>query len=232
MAYQGITTSPIGSADSLLDGAVKINSNFTEIYNAFGNVSNNISERVTVAGGTSNERQYELIKPDLGTIIINGSKIGLRANFDSGYGRSLYYQPTGTIGRLNTRGFLTQAGDHVTIFNDPNQTAILPGSTILIQLPTNPIFGNKVTIIKPITNYNVEVTTVGVSNADIIASDFALNGNDKRIMAVQENMLLDLPGPINTYTFTFVGNAYQSDVNPIAPTASIGQAIGWSMQAS
>lgn len=43
MAYQGISTGTgpnTGSGDSLLDGAVKINNNFTEIYNALGDGTN------------------------------------------------------------------------------------------------------------------------------------------------------------------------------------------------
>ena len=47
MAYQGITTSPVGSSDSLLQGGVKINSNFTEIYNALGDGSTiNLNQKV------------------------------------------------------------------------------------------------------------------------------------------------------------------------------------------
>jgi hypothetical protein len=47
MAYQGITTSPVGSSDSLLQGGVKINSNFTEIYNAIGDGSTiNLNQKV------------------------------------------------------------------------------------------------------------------------------------------------------------------------------------------
>ena len=43
MAKQGITTGSTpndGTGDTLLAGAVKINSNFDEIYNYFGNGSN------------------------------------------------------------------------------------------------------------------------------------------------------------------------------------------------
>lgn len=39
MAYQGITTD-VGSADSLYQGALKINSNFEELYTAFGDGTN------------------------------------------------------------------------------------------------------------------------------------------------------------------------------------------------
>ena len=47
MAYQGITTSPVGSSDSLLQGGVKINSNFTEIYSAIGDGSTiNLNQKV------------------------------------------------------------------------------------------------------------------------------------------------------------------------------------------
>ena len=47
MAYQGITTSPVGSSDSLLQGGVKINSNFAEIYSAIGDGSTiNLNQKV------------------------------------------------------------------------------------------------------------------------------------------------------------------------------------------
>jgi hypothetical protein len=53
MAYQGIgtgTTPNDNSGDSLLTGAVKINSNFTEIYNALGGSSGTIPITVSVVG--------------------------------------------------------------------------------------------------------------------------------------------------------------------------------------
>ena len=50
MAKLGISTGTIpndGTGDALLSGAVKINSNFTEIYNRFGDGTN-----LTAIGGT------------------------------------------------------------------------------------------------------------------------------------------------------------------------------------
>ena len=52
MAKQGINTGSApndGLGDSLLSGAIKINSNFSEIYNTFGNGSN-LSSYVSIAG--------------------------------------------------------------------------------------------------------------------------------------------------------------------------------------
>jgi hypothetical protein len=53
MAYQGISTgtSPNdNTGDSLLTGAVKINSNFGEIYNALGASSGTIPVTISVSG--------------------------------------------------------------------------------------------------------------------------------------------------------------------------------------
>jgi len=53
MAYQGIgtgTTPNDGTGDSLLSGAVKINSNFEEIYSALGASSGTIPISISVSG--------------------------------------------------------------------------------------------------------------------------------------------------------------------------------------
>lgn len=57
MAYQGISTGTgpnQGNGDTLVDGAVKINSNFSEIYNALGDGSTlNFNEKVQDAVGSA-----------------------------------------------------------------------------------------------------------------------------------------------------------------------------------
>ena len=53
MAYQGIGTGTNpndGTGDDLLTGAVKINSNFEEIYNALGGSSGNIPISISIVG--------------------------------------------------------------------------------------------------------------------------------------------------------------------------------------
>jgi hypothetical protein len=53
MAYQGIgtgTTPNDNSGDSLLTGAVKINSNFEEIYSALGATGGNIPVTISISG--------------------------------------------------------------------------------------------------------------------------------------------------------------------------------------
>jgi len=53
MAYQGIgtgTTPNDNTGDSLLIGAVKVNSNFQEIYNALGATSGNIPFTISISG--------------------------------------------------------------------------------------------------------------------------------------------------------------------------------------
>jgi len=53
MAYQGISTGTTpndNSGDSLLTGAIKINSNFTEIYNALGGSGGTIPVSISISG--------------------------------------------------------------------------------------------------------------------------------------------------------------------------------------
>lgn len=57
MAYQGISTGTgpnQGNGDTLVDGAIKINANFTEIYNALGDGSTlSFNEKAQDAVGTA-----------------------------------------------------------------------------------------------------------------------------------------------------------------------------------
>ena len=57
MAYQGISTGTgpnQGDGDTLVDGAVKINSNFQEIYNALGGSSGTIPVEISISGSNLN----------------------------------------------------------------------------------------------------------------------------------------------------------------------------------
>jgi len=81
MAYQGITTSPVGSSDSLLQGGVKINSNFTEIYSAIGDGSTiNLNQKVgftTVVTIPQNDQRAPLADENNGLFILEGPNSGL-----------------------------------------------------------------------------------------------------------------------------------------------------------
>jgi hypothetical protein len=55
MAYQGISTGTTpndNTGDSLLTGAIKINSNFTEIYSALGGQSGTIPVSLSISGSS------------------------------------------------------------------------------------------------------------------------------------------------------------------------------------
>jgi hypothetical protein len=69
MAYQGIgtgTTPNDNSGDSLLTGAVKINSNFTEVYNALGGSSGTIPIAISVVGS-----QLRINVSGIGSVSLN-----------------------------------------------------------------------------------------------------------------------------------------------------------------
>lgn len=57
MAFQGISTGTgpnQGDGDTLVDGAVKINSNFQEIYNSLGGSSGTIPVEISISGSNLN----------------------------------------------------------------------------------------------------------------------------------------------------------------------------------
>lgn len=112
MAYQGIgtgTTPNDNSGDSLLTGAVKINSNFQEIYNALGDGSslsintndsstfNNIeSSNINVSGvSTSNQTVFKSVTEEFATVSVGNT---VNISFSSGGGNIAYVSnPTGNI---------------------------------------------------------------------------------------------------------------------------------------
>lgn len=120
MAYQGISTGTVandGLGDSLLTGAVKINSNFTEIYTALGN------------GSTLNfNSKYELFKIS-GT---NTISLDLSLNEKIGY----ISNPTGTLSltitNLPTPSVSDQSVFTFSIFANQPITPQSFGSTITI----------------------------------------------------------------------------------------------------
>jgi hypothetical protein len=108
MARQGINTgtSPNdGLGDSLLTGAIKINSNFSEIYGTFGNGTNLVSYANT-AGGLS------------GTPSINVYNVGVASAINVGaastFQKSVHFESTLLIGDT----------DELQIFHDGNNSYI------------------------------------------------------------------------------------------------------------
>ena len=76
MAYQGIGTGTApndNTGDSLLTGAIKINSNFQEIYNALGDGTNiNFDSSVLT----------ETIQDSIGSAITSGIQTGITVTYD------------------------------------------------------------------------------------------------------------------------------------------------------
>jgi hypothetical protein len=84
MAYQGISTGTgpnQGDGDTLVAGAIKINSNFTEIYNALGNgsVINLTTNKVTE--GTNLYYTDERAQDAVGAAINAGIKTGITVTY-------------------------------------------------------------------------------------------------------------------------------------------------------
>ena len=115
MAKQGISTGTTpndGSGDSLLAGAVKINSNFDEVYAAIGNGSTvstpvtsiTAGDNITVSGSTGSVTITGIGTADIDTDRINVSGVVTASSF-SGSGANLTNLPaaalTGTLPALD-----------------------------------------------------------------------------------------------------------------------------------
>jgi hypothetical protein len=84
MAYQGIgtgTTPNDNTGDSLLTGALKINSNFEEIYNALGDGSNITFDSSVLT---------ETIQDAVGAAINAGIQTGITVTYDDANNRINY----------------------------------------------------------------------------------------------------------------------------------------------
>jgi hypothetical protein len=85
MAYQGISTGTTpndNSGDSLLTGAVKINSNFTEIYTALGDGSTLNLNTTKVAEGINLYFTDERAQDAVGSAISVGIQTGITVTYD------------------------------------------------------------------------------------------------------------------------------------------------------
>jgi hypothetical protein len=123
MAKQGINTgsSPNdGLGDSLLSGAIKINSNFSEIYNTFGNGTNLVSYVYTAGIATyASTSGISTISQGLtGTPSINVYNVGVASAINvaaaSTFQKSVHFESTLLIGDTN----------ELQIFHDGNNSYI------------------------------------------------------------------------------------------------------------
>ena len=123
MAYQGIGTgtSPNdNTGDSLLTGAIKINSNFQEIYNALGNgtdisltkdsIVSGIQTGITVSydvdtGNVNYLVSNEYIQDAVGAAINAGIQTGIVVNYDDANNRINFNVPPSSPYPFTTRGF-------------------------------------------------------------------------------------------------------------------------------
>ena len=106
MAYQGIntgTTPNDGTGDSLIDGGVKINSNFTEIYNLIGDGSDLAVGVVTVITAGTNVA----VNTSTGSVQISAPTPVSIATTDVDISRNLKAVGITTLGVTTTTSFLT-----------------------------------------------------------------------------------------------------------------------------
>jgi hypothetical protein len=93
MAYQGIgtgTTPNDNTGDSLLTGAIKINSNFEEIYNALGDGSTIDLNTGKVSEGTNLYYTDERAQDAVGAAINAGIQTGITVTYDDANNRINY----------------------------------------------------------------------------------------------------------------------------------------------
>ena len=127
MAYQGIgtgTTPNDNTGDSLLEGAIKINSNFEEIYNALGDGTNiNFDSSVLT----------ETIQDSIGSAITSGIQTGITVTYDD------------VNNSINFANYtITTTSVNKTLSNLEYCTVTSGG--LSLTLPTSPSVGNKVMV--------------------------------------------------------------------------------------
>jgi hypothetical protein len=127
MAYQGIgtgTTPNDNTGDSLLTGAIKINSNFEEIYNALGDGTNiNFDSSVLT----------ETIQDSIGSAITSGIQTGITVTYDD------------VNNSINFANYtITTTSVNKTLSNLEYCTVTSGG--LSLTLPTLPSVGNKVMV--------------------------------------------------------------------------------------
>ncbi len=167
MAFVGLNTgsSPnSGDGDSLLQGAIKINSAFNELYTALGDGSNLQITSDKVSEGNSNlyftnERAQDAI----GEAINNGTKTGISVTYDDAANKINFSNYTITT---------TSTGKTLSNLEYCTTTA----NNISLVLPASPSVGNRVII------------GIGGNFANI-----KIERNGSNIMGIAEDMTIDFP---------------------------------------
>lgn len=164
MAYQGIgtgTTPNDNSGDSLLTGAIKINSNFQELYNALGDGSTIDLNTDKVSEGANLYYTNERAQDAVGSAINVGIQTGITVTYDdvnNGINFANYIITTTSVNKsLVNLEYCTVTSDGVTLI-----------------LPPSPNIGNKVTI--------------GISSD---YSNTTVSRNGSNIMGFADDMLID-----------------------------------------
>ena len=202
MAKQGISTGTTpndGSGDSLLAGAVKINSNFDEVYAAIGNGSTvstpvtsiTAGDNITVSGSTGSVTITGIGTADIDTDRINVSGVVTASSF-SGSGANLTNLPaaalTGTLPALDGSNLtgVTASGVGVTVQDGGSGK----GTASIINFGANLSVTTVNSGIATITagaantaNLNSDTIVVGVLTATTFAGDLTLNTGDLLLSA-------------------------------------------------
>ena len=168
MAYQGIGTGTApndNTGDSLLVGAIKINSNFQEIYSALGDGTdidlNTDKVPEDTLGATNLYFTDERAQDAIGSAIFAGIQTGISVTYDD------------VNNRIDFSAYnITTTSTNKTLTNLEYCTVTADGVTI--TLPSSPSVGNKV--------------MVGISS-DFNNTTIARNGSN--IMGLAEDMTVD-----------------------------------------
>jgi len=127
MAYQGISTgtSPNdGTGDSLLTGAIKINSNFQEIYNAIGDGSNITFDPSVLT---------ETIQDSIGAAINSGIQTGITVTYDD------------ANDRINFANYIITTTSVNKNLSNLEYCTVTSGG-LSLTLPASPLVGSRVMI--------------------------------------------------------------------------------------
>jgi hypothetical protein len=196
MAYQGIgtgTTPNDNSGDSLLTGAVKINSNFTEIYNTLGNGS---------VLGNASLTSLSVNSVNIGGVTISAGIITATSGVTTYYGDGTYLtfgsgsfdeRAQDAVGAAINAG--TQTGIAVTYndasnridFSNYNITTTSSNKT-LTNLEYCTVTANNLTITLPSSPSDGSKVMIGISG-DFNNTTIGRNGSN--IMGLAENMTID-----------------------------------------
>lgn len=167
MAFVGLNTGSgpnSGDGDSLLQGAIKINNAFTELYNSLGDGSDLQITSDKVPEGTNNLYfTNERAQDTIGQAINNGSKVGISVVYDDDNNKinfSNYTITTTSTGKnLSNLEYCTAVSDNISLV-----------------LPENPSVGSKVMI------------GVGGNFTNV-----KIERNGSKIMGIGEHMIIDKP---------------------------------------